>query len=41
MGGDPESMGDMNMWNFLIPTVAAAILVLLGLIETGTEVWVF
>jgi hypothetical protein len=41
MGGDPESMGDMNMWNFLIPTVAAAIFVLLGLIEAGAEIWVF
>lgn len=33
--------GRHDMWNFLIPTVAAAILVLLGLIEAGAEVWVF
>ena len=29
------------MWNFLIPTVAAAIFVLLGLIDAGAEVWIF
>jgi hypothetical protein len=41
VGGDPESMGDMNMWNFLILTAAAAIFVWLGLMESGAEVWVF
>jgi hypothetical protein len=29
------------MWNFLIPTLAAAIFVLLGLVEAGAGVWIF
>jgi hypothetical protein len=35
--GEAESMGDPKMWNILVPSASAVILVFLGLIESGAR----